>query len=218
MRLHRCSGLVIAVGVVAAWPGVGRAQLIIHNESTNGDLSNSQGAPTPFVLVPGDNRVIGSVNGFAGDSTDWLSVTVPAGTLLTSYVNAAYASTDSQGFTGFANGLAFEGNPGVPAAYRGYAHFGTFASNGSLPVANTVGTDMFDIMTNPNAYFPGQEPQGFTQPLGAGSYTFLIQQLGSATGYEFNFQVAVVPEPSSLALAGVAGLIGFAQARRRRPA
>ena len=30
---------------------------------------------------------------------------------------------------------------------------------------------------------------GFTPPLGVGTYTFLIQQLGASTAYQFDFNV-----------------------------
>jgi len=59
---------------------------------------------------------------------------------------------------------------------------------------------------------------GFTPPLGAGTYTFLIQQGDpSTTGYRFNMTVrpVQVPEPgSSLCLLGMGGLAILALRRR----
>ena len=119
------------------------------------------------------------------DSQDWITLTVPAGLQLSSLTLASYVSADVQGFTGVQAGTAFVGSVNDPAAYLGYAHFGTAADNGSLPTANLVGVDILPIMGNPSAA-PGS--QGFTPPLGSGSYVFLIQQLGCHS-YEFDYGV-----------------------------
>ena len=52
----------------------------------------------------------------------------------------------------------------------------------------------------------------FTPPLGAGTYTFLIQQTGATTAYQFDFGVTSVPEPGSLCLVGLAATMAL---RRR---
>jgi hypothetical protein len=47
--------------------------------------------------------------------------------------------------------------------------------------------------------------QGFSAPLGAGTYTYVIQQTGQNVNlYALDFEV--VPEPTTLALAAVAGM------------
>ncbi|HTQ38590.1 MAG TPA: PEP-CTERM sorting domain-containing protein [Pirellulales bacterium] len=182
-----------------------------YNEAVNGNLSTNQSSPTPFTIASGTNPVIGSVG--PGNSADWIAITVPAGLQLSSDVLAVYTSTDSQGFTGFQAGSAFVGNPETTAsAYEGYTHFGTSVTNGSLPVQNLAGADLLPIMANP-ADAPGS--QGFTPPLAAGTYTFLIQQLGAATSYEFDFGASAVPEPAALGLLGLGG-IGLAAAAYKR--
>jgi hypothetical protein len=193
-----CRVACLALGALALSASMARAT-VLWNEAGNGDLSNSQSAPTSLILLPGANSLVGSVG--TGDQQDWIALTVPAGFQLTSDVQAAYSSTDAQGFTGFQAGPSFVGNPETtPSAYQGYAHFGTGATNGASGPANLLGTDLLPIM----AVAPGA--QGFTTPLPAGTYTFLIQQLGATTGYQFDFAVAPAPEP------GAAGLMAIGAA------
>ena len=184
--------------------------VVVWNESGSGDLSNSQAAPTALALALGTNSVVGSVNG-TGDSQDWLSVNVPAGFQLTSYVNSVYVSGDLQGFTGFQPGPAFVGSPFVAGSYAGFSHYGTGAQNGAFPPVNLVGVNLLPIMADP-AQAPGA--LGFSPPLGAGTYTFLIQQLGGGTEYQFDFGVTAVPAPSALGLGALAG-IGLLRRRAR---
>ena len=201
--MHRLHVVLCVVALCASW-----SYAASYNESINGDLSNNQAAPTPLTLSNGVNPVIGTTA--AGDQ-DWLPLTIPAGFVLSSDVLASYASTDSQGFTGVQAGSSFVGNPETtPSAYLGYAHYGTAASNGAAGTLNLVGDNLLPIMGN-TADASGS--QGFTPPLGAGTYTFLIQQTGATTNYEFDFGVSPVPEPGSLCLIGLAGAMTM---RRRR--
>jgi hypothetical protein len=183
---------------------------VIYTEGT--DLSNNQAAPTSFLLALGTNSVVGSVNG-TSDSQDWVAVTVPAGLQLSSFVLASYVSSDGQGFTGFQAGSSFVGSAFSQSSYAGYAHFGTAATNGALPATNLVGQDLLPIMANPSLA-PGAT--GFALPLGAGTYTFLIQQLGGPTNYQFDFGVTQVPTPSVLSAGGLSALLGLGCRRRRR--
>jgi hypothetical protein len=189
------------------------AKATMYNEAVSGDLSNNQAAPTALTLTPGSNSVIGTVNGFppgGSDPQDWVSFTIPTGFVMTSYVNSKYVSTDDQGFTGFQFGSSFSGVVFTAGSYAGYAHFGTGATNpDGSPPSSTVGVDLLPLMALPS-FAPGAA--GFTPPLAAGTYTFLIQQGNPvSTSYEFDMTVRSVPDPgSSLCLLGMGGLATLA--------
>jgi hypothetical protein len=191
----------------------------IYDEAISGDLSNDPLAPTALTLTPGLNSVSGTVAGFpefgGTDPQDWVSFTIPTGFVMTSYVNSKYVSVDDQGFTGFQVGSTFTGDQFAAGSYAGYAHFGTEATNpdGNPVASSTVGVNLLPLMANPN-FAPGAT--GFTPPLGAGTYTFLIQQGDpNTTGYQFDMNVRAVPESgSSLCLLGIGGLAILALRRR----
>jgi hypothetical protein len=194
-------GILMVLSSIAVCAPSSKAA-IIWNEGVSGDLSNNQAVPTPLTLAAGTNSVIGAVG--TGDTQDWVALTILAGFKLSSDILAGYTSTDGQGFTGVQAGSSFVGNPETtPGAYLGYAHFGTSATNGPLSLANLVGVDLLPIMGN-TTDAPGS--QGFATPLAAGTYTFLIQQLGAPTSYQFDFGVTPVPEPGALCLLGLVGL------------
>ena len=195
------------------------AKATTYNEAGSGDLSDDPAAPTPFILTPGLNSISGTVAGFPAfggtDPQDWVAITVPAGFVMTSYVNAVYNSADPQGFTGFQFGSTFSGDPFSAISYAGYAHFGTAAQNpdGNPVSSSTVGVNLLPLMSDPS-FAPGTT--GFTPPLGAGTYTFLIQQGDpSTTGYQFDMTVRSVPEAgSSFCLLALGSLATLALRRR----
>jgi PEP-CTERM motif len=197
------------------------AKATIYNEAVSGDLSDDKAAPTPLTLTPGFNSIIGTVAGFpefgGTDPQDWVSITIPAGFVMTSYVNAKFVSSDPQGFTGFQFGSSFSGDEFVAGSYAGYAHFGTAAQNpdGNPTSSSKVGVNLLPLMADPN-FAPGAT--GFTPPLQAGTYALLIQQGDpSTTGYRFNMTVrpVQVPEPgSSLCLLAMGTLAALALRRR----
>jgi hypothetical protein len=209
---------LISASIVGAAP----AFAATWNEGTNGDLSNNQASPSTLALTVGANFIDGSVgNGATSDTQDWIAVTVPAGAVMTSYTNTAYGGTDQQGFTGFQFGSSFVGNAGTATPYAGYAHFGPGATNPGINSGAPTSTTNIDLLSTAH-YMSDNGPggtaagaSGYTPPLGPGTYTFLIQQLGSTINYDF--RIDVVPEPSTLCLAGVggAGLLGAVYRRRR---
>jgi hypothetical protein len=176
----------LALAGVALFGAPGRTA-ILWNETGSGDLSNNQAAPKSFNLALRTNSIIGSVG--TGDSQDWIALHVPTGFALNSIVLASYSSTDPQGFTGFQKGTSFVGSPFTAGSYTGYVHYGTGAVNGKLPPTNLVGKDLLPLMADP-ALAAGAT--GFTIPLGAGDYTFLIQQLGSSTAYQCDYVTSAV--------------------------
>jgi hypothetical protein len=167
---------------------VAPAKAIIYNEAVSGELSKDPFTPTALTLTPGLNSLIGTV---VASSQDWVSFTIPAGFVMTSYVNSKYVSTDDQGFTGFQFGSSFLGDELTAGSYAGYAHFGFAANNpdGNPVAASTVGVDLLPLMANPN-FAPGAT--GFTAPLAAGTYTFLIQQ-GPGGTIRYQFDMTVTP-------------------------
>jgi hypothetical protein len=75
-----------------------------------------------------------------------------------------------------------------------------------------------DINTNilPEMAIPSTGSSGFSVPLGAGTYSFWIQDFNTGPlSYGFDLAVAPVPEPATSS-AVVAGLIGIAACIRRR--
>jgi hypothetical protein len=155
---------------------------VLYDESVSGDLSNKQATPTALVLGTGTNSVKGTVGG--SDTQDWVTVHVPTGLTLSALVLASYVSSDSQGFTGVQSGTSFVGDAFTASSYLGYAHFGTGATNGASGPTNLVGANLLPIMGNTSL---ASGSKGFQAPLPSGDYTFLIQQLGSSTSYQFDF-------------------------------
>lgn len=212
--------ILVAMTALCAMLAAAPAKAVIYNEATSGDLSNDKGAPTALTLTPGLNAVIGTVNGFGnGDPQDWVSFTIPTGFVMISYVNARYTSSDDQGFTGFAFGSTFPSGTDsefVAGNYAGFAHFGIEATNpDGTPGVSTVGVNLLPLMAD-STFAPGAA--GFTPPLGAGTYTFLIQQGDDeTTGYRFNMFVrpVAVPEPGSSLCLLAMGSLGILALRRR---
>jgi len=196
LRTLLAIALLAAVGIMTS--ELGHAATI-WDEGVSGDLSDNQATPNALALASGTNSVIGNIGG--GNSQDWIALTVPGGQQLTAIILAAYQSNDGQGFTGVQSGASFVGSVNDPASYLGYAHYGTAATNGALPPANLIGADLLPLMGDTTIAFGSQ---GFAGALPSGTYTFLIQQLGSLTSYQFDYLVAPVPEPSSGLLLAVA--------------
>ncbi len=192
---------------------------VIWNQTSNGPLSELPASPTSFTLSAGTNSIIATEGGGSGESgtnQNWVNINIPTGLQLSNLVLASYVSTDPQGFIGVASGTTFAGGEGAvntESSYLGYSHYGTAASNNGQPAVNLVGDDLLPIMGNNVVDAPGST--GFTPPLPSGSYTFLIQQLGATTNYQFDFDVTSVPEPGSICLAVGGTLVGLLRRRRR---
>jgi hypothetical protein len=212
-----CAAICVLLGTTLA-------NATIYKEAVSGDLSDDKTAPTALTLTPGLNSVSGTVAGFpefgGTDPQDWVSFTVPAGYVMISYVNGRYVAGDGQGFTGFHSGSSFPAGMDSEfdaANYTGYAHFGTAAQNpdGNPTTSSTVGVNLLPLMADPS-FAPGTTNPMF--PLGAGTYTFLIQQGDpTTTHYQFSMTLRPVaaPEPgSSLCLLAIGSLVTFALRRR----
>jgi len=180
-----------------------------YNE-TSGDLSNSNTAPTSVTFGVGDNFIVGTTGASAasGIDRDYFTFTLAPGQELTAIMvlegTTSIAGPDPQNpksFIGLESGGSVT-NPAAPAVgdLLGYTHYGP----------SLIGSDILDNVAG------GAGAQGFTPPLGAGTYSVWIQEanLGTAN-YAFNFLVRSVPEPSSWAmmLSGF-GLIGWSMRKR----
>ncbi len=171
---------------------------LIWDETSNGSLSTDRFTPTAMgTLGTGSNNLLGStVSGIS----KFFSITIGAGDQLTALIVEDWQSLDDLGFLGVVDGAHFSvdpTNPNVPQLL-GYHHYGE----------PHVGLDIL-----PNL---GQGPgsQGFTAPLGPGTYSFWVRQGGAdLSHWDLNF-VVVTPEPGTAVLL-CAGLTGLAMRRKR---
>ncbi|MCH2170445.1 PEP-CTERM sorting domain-containing protein [Myxococcota bacterium] len=171
--------------------------VVIWDEATDGSLSTDRFTPTDMgTLGTGSNDVIGStVSGIS----KFFSITLGAGTQLSALIVEDWDSLDDLGFLGVVTGTPFTVDPANPnvAELLGYAHYGEL----------DVGQDILQTVGS------GPGSQGFSGPLGEGTYSFWVRQGGpDAADWDLNF--VVTPEPGAGLLLG-AGLIGFAMRRRR---
>jgi hypothetical protein len=152
----------------------------------------------------GSNVINGSV--FTGNDTrDYITFTLPAGFQLTSLRLLAYDDLNT--------GTPNDGNTGFHAINLGSTSFipneqtaGNFLGGDHLNPP--VGVDLLPALATGSV-----AGTGFTIPLEAGTYSYLVQQTGpELTGYSIEFNV--VPEPSSLML--VLGGLGAVTRRWRR--
>ncbi len=198
---HRIANLAPLVALAAlALPA---AAQIVHDEAVDGDLSGVATAPTPVTLGLGSNIVNGSTtraNAADGDR-DFLTFTIAEGQRLTGLFLLAFAPDNT----------AFHA---INAGDVGIVPSGPGAGD----VTQYLGAQHLDLVTSEQNLLEGFSADntlvgsGFSGGLGAGTYTYVIQQTGSElTTYSLNFVVA--PAPSTLLALGLAG--GLAARRRR---
>jgi hypothetical protein len=139
-------------------------------------------------------------NGRPDDVRDYLTFTLGPNQQLVSLLLLEYVDIDSgePGNRGF-NAI----NLGSTSFIPGVDTADDFLGGDHLDPAPS-GTDLLPILAS--APLAGT---GFSVPLGPGTYTYLIQQTGTDfTGYELDFNVAVIPLPAAawLYLSAVGGL------------
>jgi hypothetical protein len=196
MRMSRlgrlASALCLSIGLAHA-----ATAAPIWTESVDGDLSNDRLVPTPLAVALGSNTLTGTT--VVGDR-DYFSIVVPSGAVLQQITLTAFDQPFDQAFLAVQTGGTITEVPTAPnvANLLGWVH----------PNATMIGTNILDDLAL------GTGAIGFIPPLGPGTYSFWMQQTGSAViGYGIDF--VVVPEPTAAALLAL-GLLGLVIVGRRR--
>lgn len=195
--------LLLASGFAA--PGLA---VTAWDETAHGDLSGVAGAPTLLVFGSGSNTVSGSIANPA-DTRDFLHFVIQPGFQLSalrllSYDNLGTSAPQdgNRGYHAIQNGVVGL----VPAVGNSNAFLGGDHLDPSAP-----GTDLLPQLGGANRL----AGTGFSGPLGAGSYVYVVQQTGAQlNGYSLDFVVTPVPVPAALWL--VTPALALMAARRRR--
>ena len=187
-------GLMLLVGPAFA-------QTIVHDESINGELSDSGAMPTPVTLVLGLNTIEGSLGGLGagggggasnGNDADIFTFTVAAGQTVNSITTTR--SDSNVGFIGYSN----------------TSSIGAISDNATLAAAIQAG----GLFGN-NSIGPADDLSPIPTTLGAGDHTFILQETAAPTDFSISFNVAqAIPEPSSAALLSGLTLLGLVRRRR----
>lgn len=150
------------------------------NEAIHGDLSGNRLQTSFWALDPGAN-LLNATTGNGSADKEFLTIRVPTGWRLASLTLDSYLGDDPRGFIGLIAGSPFWLNPAMPVLedFLGYAHFG--------PADGDLGDDILPRMAS--AIGAG----GFLPPLGAGDYSFWIEQGGPPCTYQFTFLVITAP-------------------------
>ena len=156
---------------------------VMWDESIDGDLSGDYQSPTALIPIGVNNQVLYSS---VSADREYIPFDVDAGDQLAAIIVDNWTSTDDKSFLAVASGNPFPTPPTSPgpnpAVMLGYHHFG---------VAD-VGLVILQIMG------AGPGSQGFSGPLGAGTYTFWAQETGpNAAAATLNFVITPIPEPAT---------------------
>lgn len=155
------------------------AAAVIHDESVNGDLSSNAAAPTTVVLALGGNTITGSCHNIAPtpDVRDYITFTIPAGHELANLNLLAYAP-DNLSFASFNVGATSF----VPSAVTN----GSFLTGIHIAGAQ-VGMDLMPAFVSASV-----TTNALAAPkLGAGTYSFLIQQT-SAIVQQYSLEFVLI--------------------------
>ena len=207
--------LLIALSACATFAmssNEGFGQVILFDEIASGADLGTAAAPTALgTLAIGTGTVSGTVTG-NGQATpfdqDAVSFTIAAGTQLDSITLLSYESGDDVGVAqSFVGILESSSIASLTADSFDDTQNGGLLGGGSL--IGTVGEDVLSTVGTAT-----QAGNGFTGPLGPGTYTLVHQETVVGNEYSFGFNVSAVPEPGSgIVLAGL-GLCGFFRRRR----
>jgi hypothetical protein len=186
----------------------------LWNSEENGPLSTSGLAPTALgPMTLGSNDVFATTGSNATTGVvqlNYFVVTVPVGFALGSLIELPGTQVGGAvSFIGMEAGAQVTVSPDATTAMGllGWTHYGPKNTN-------------IDIL--PAMAIPAEGSSGFTGPLGAGQYSFWIQELSPGT-FPFGFDlelVSAVPEPGTftMSLIGLATLVPVLLHRYRRAA
>ncbi len=198
----------------------------IYNEALNGDLSNVFSSPTTIAapLGIGSNQFFGATGRAAPVppattgviDRDYLTFTIPAGLHLVAIEVLPGTQSDTTAplvsFIGLKSGSQGSDPSTTPSSALAQTLLGYY-----LYGPANIGNDILAGMAANNLFTgaPFNQPpaQGFSAPLGAGTYTLWMQET-VVGNFNYGFDLKVVPEPETLPLFA-AGLAGFAFARRK---
>jgi len=170
---------------------------------------------------------------------DYITVNVPSGFAITGINLTNYDSTDDRAFVGVQAGSQFTASLTTGSGMLGYNHFGwrglcsanygslrpnpASGSNNCIDSANTtplptaLNTNLLtNVYVNNPPLNTGPSSPTFSSPLGAGAYTFLIQQVSGDSLYTFTVQTSPTAAPGPLPVLGAGAAFGFSRRLRRR--
>jgi hypothetical protein len=180
---------------------------VIHDENTDGDLSNSGLTPTFLTVSLGSNQVLGVTGSRPDVDRDYFTITVPAGAFITSIIllpGTVSLGPEGESFIGIQKGpqVTVPVFPADATGLLGWMHY----------EADDVGTNILPAMGTSDF-----GADGFKPPLPSGKYSFWVQDLDNGTApYGLDINIAT-PEPGSAAMVLTAlGLIAGRVVRRRR--
>lgn len=182
---------------------------VIYDEASQGDLSNSNTAPTPLVLSAGQNVIRGVMGGTGGaDDPDFMRLTVAPGLALTGLQLDELAVVDGAlGTLGVFTAISI--GPTIRMDIE--AGEGRHLSNAFARGPKNLLADFAD------GSFAGGLP-AFSTPLPSGTYTLWIQEMTARVSYQFTITTAPVPEPATAGFVGLALAAMLSTQRARRPA
>jgi hypothetical protein len=194
-----------AVLLVAAATSV-NAQ-VVYDDAVDGNASSIGSSPTSLVFGIGSNVVNGTVT-TTTNIRNFYTFTIGAGQELSAInldaINVTTATGDVSNDPGF---FALVAGPTASIPAAGFSNLG-----GNLYSPENFGDNLLANISDGGI----SDGTGFSN-IGAGDYTFVIQQTGDeVSNFSLDFQVtSAIPEPTSVSLLVGLGLAGLTRRRRR---